>query len=512
MRAPSPFALTATLVLAVVGGRLLVEPGLLGAPGGEVYAHAWVQWWHAQTLPGWPSSPGALLPAIGELPVIDPLPTALAALIGRLAGVEVGYNAWMLLGVVGAFLGGAFAARRCDGDPLVGGLALALAPAFLGSLASGLTEDAALGLAAVALALVGHPTRRGAVAAGLCLGLLCACGLVLAWAAAVAAIALGLCALLEDRGRWRGLLLSAGLAGVMAVPVALRHGERLSGRGHRGGAVTARFEPLWRLNPWHGVDLLSLVAPGSVEVGDALVRWHPGYLGLSALLLALCAGRSRWWLVLAGAVVAAPGSHLSFAGRPLGLDNPFAAVVDLLPLGGLINHHGRLLLIGAIALAVLAARGAARIGRWPAVGLLALDALLGSPIRLPLPVAESAPPQVVAEGLDTLSAGALLVVPAGGPGVHFQRPLLDQRWHGRPLLSSLNRPGLPPELGRTETGRWLGGLAYPDGPSAPETPRFPGEVGVLLVMEPYVAAVTAGLGPPQLSGIDAAAWDLRRRE
>ena len=121
------------------------EPVLLAWAGGEVYGHAWVQWWHGLALPGWPS--GTDLARGTEVwPVIDPLTTGLAALLGRLVGWTVAWNGVLLGSVALAFVGGAVLARRYDGDPLVGGTVLALGPVFLGSLASGLTEDFSLGL------------------------------------------------------------------------------------------------------------------------------------------------------------------------------------------------------------------------------------------------------------------------------------------------------------------------------------------------------------------------------
>ena len=83
-----------------------------------------------------------------------------------------------------AFLGGSFLAQREEGDPWVGGLALAMAPALAGSLTSGLTEDGGVGLIAAGLALIGARDLRRGLLAGLLLGLAAACGLVSAWAAA----------------------------------------------------------------------------------------------------------------------------------------------------------------------------------------------------------------------------------------------------------------------------------------------------------------------------------------
>lgn len=501
-------------VTALVGAGLLFAPGhLLGAPGGEVWGHAWVQWWHSEAWPQWPAGPEHWLVGSRDWPVIDPLPTFLAAAVGRLTGPITAYNFTVLVGVFVAFLGGAALARRHRGDPIVGGLALALAPSFLGSVASGLTEDLAVGLAALALGFVGRPGWRAGLLSGLCLGVVASCGLVLAWAVGLCAVGLGIAALVLD-GKRREVVVSLGVgaavSGALAVPLAWLQGARLGGEGHRTGDFVARVEPLWRLNPWRGADLASFVVPGPVDPGDALVRMHPGYLGLSLLALAVAAGWSRWWWVLAAAVCVAPGPDLSFAGSPTGLSNPAAAVLQLVPGGSLINHHGRLLLVAAVALSVLASVGATRVPRRLRVAVIALvlvDLAFLSPVGAPLPTADAAPLAVAADpALDALPDGPVLQLPAAGPGVHFQRPLLDQRAHRRPLLLDPNRPGLPRSLVKTPTGRFLSQLAMPRAPEVPATADWPDGVGVLLVAEPYVAAVTALFGPPDVQAADSAAW------
>ena len=518
-----PILIGVIAVVVVLCGRALGTWGsgdglpLLGAPNGEVWGHAWVQWWHAEAWPAWPDGPSEWVTTTRDWPVIDPLPTALAATVGALVGSVVAYDLVVVLGLAGAFVGGAVLARATQGNVWVGALAVALAPAYLGSVASGLTEDLALGLAAVGLGWVGSADWRRALGAGVCLGLLAASGLVLAWMAAVVAVGLGLWALVKAPDRrpvGTGLVIGGLVAGLLALPGALMHADRLSGTGHRLGQFIPRPEPLWRLNPWKGTDLASFLVPGPVDPGDALVRMHPGYLGLSLLLLALWAGRSRWWLVLAGAVLLAPGPHLSVAGTPTGIENPAVVVLQVLPFGDLINHHGRFLLIGAVALAVLAAKGTqaleARFGRraaWGAVAVVALDLALLGPVGAPLPVADPTPLAVYTHpDFAALPDGALLSLPAAGPGVHFQRPLLDQRAHGRPLALDPNRPGLPPGFARTDTGRFLSTLAGPEALPVPDTPTWPAGVAVVVVAEPHVDAVISLWGPPTVQAPDSAAW------
>ena len=515
----------ATLCVALVAAGLAARGGMLGFDGAEIYGHAWVQWWHARALPAWPAGPDGLLPGIPVWPVIDWVPTALGAALGRLGGLTFGWNLTWLVAFAMAALGGAAVARRAGGDPAVGAVALCLAPALQGAAASGLTEDAFVGVAALALALVGHRDLRLAAAGGALLGLTAWFGLVLAWCAGLCALALGGVLLTRDRGRWRGLLLGAAAAALTAAPVALTHATRLTGRGHRMGTVALRDEPLWQLNPWRGADLLSLVTPGRVDVGDALIRMHPGYLGLALLGLAAWGGRSRWWAPLLLMVALAPGLHLAAAGHPLGIDNPVVAALQLLPLGDLLNHHARALLLAAVALAALASRGAARLPtplRAIAPLVVLLDLALMSPIGLPLPTTASPALQVNncqpdgaggplhaergARCLSDLPDGLALHLPLAGPGVPFQRALLHQTAHGRPILLNPNQPGLPPAFAATPTGRWLSGLAFTPAPPPPGAVALPPSLRVVIAEAPFIDAVAAGLGPPDVRAADSAAW------
>jgi len=503
--APIRVLVLACLTALLVGAGLFVSPGLLGSPGGEVYGHAWVQWWHGQALPAWPAGT-PLAEGTENWPVIDPIPTAIGALIGRLFSPIVGYNTWILLSVFLAAIGGAIVARWEDGDWVTGSVVLGLSPALLGSLMSGLTEDGAVGLAAIGLAGIG---RRSPLLVGLTLGLLSWCGLVLSWYAAVVSVGFGLWSIATTR-QWRPIVVAGLVAVLMALPVALLQGDRLLGAGHQGGQFLAQTEPLWRLNPWRGVDVLSFLTPGFQDPGDAMVRMHPGYLGLVPILLAIRGGRSRWWWVLLGSMLIAVGPSLSWGGTPTGISNPFALLAHHLPLGSLLNHHGRALLVGWIALAVLAARGTMCLSpawRHAARLLLLADLVLLSPVGVSMPIADTTPPDVLSS-VSTLSEGSVLVVPAAGPGVHFQRPLFDQRVHGRPLLLSPNHPGLPVRVRQTSAGQWLAGLGFVEN-TKPDELVFSDEISVLVALPEVADAVEAVLGPPDKSGADrSAAWDI----
>ena len=520
---PTCIAVLGTLVawpLLRAGG----EP-LLAWRGAEVWGHAWTWWWHGQALPSWPAGT-QLATGAAAWPVIDPLPALLGACISRMAGAVVAWNTMAIAAIGGAFAGGWWLARRVGGSGPVGGLILAMGPVFTGSLLSGLSEDLAIGLLAVAVGLVVKPSPdrwRWAVAAGCCLGLLAWCGPYLAWLGAATALAAGMVHGIRSPRTWARWLLAGVIAGALAVPPLLAQGARaLTGAGHRSGVHLGQAEPLWQLNPWGQADLLSFLTPGAAALpADAVIRLHPTYLGLGVLLLALLAGRSRWWWLLLAALLVAPGERLHWLGMATEIPNPAAMVVDLLPGGALLNHHARLFLLGQVALAALAALGAQRLAtrpRWRPGLVLPIAALvvvvdygLLAPVSWPLPAARAEAPDVLAK-LDTLGPGMMLWLPTGGPGLSPQRPLLDQRIHSRPLALNPNRPGAPTWLPRTPLGGWLAVLGRePDAPPPTDrdiTPLLEHDVRVLAVAAPLHLRVAAHLGPPTVQGDDGAAWDL----
>ncbi len=501
------------------------EP-LLAWGGGEVWGHLWTWWWHGQALPAWPA--GTDLARGSSLwPVIDPLPTLLGGLLSRLSSPVLAWNLLAVGALVLAFCGGAWCARRCGGHPWTGGLVLAMGPIFTGGLVSGLSEDLALGLLAVVLTLALVPTPPGrqdalpswpwALGLGLGLGSLAWCGLYLAWLGAGVALVAGLVRLRRQARALPRWICAAALAALLAAPPLLQHGERaLTGAGHHSGTRIERVEPLWRVNPWRQADLASFLAPGRADLPeDAVVRLHPVYLGLAALLLALAGGRSRWWWLLAAALLLAPGPSLRWAGQSLGLRNPAAQLLEWLPGGSQINHHARLFLLGQVALAMLASRGARRLKRWApaAAALVALEYALLAPLPWPLPSADAAAPDLLRE-LHVLPAGGLLWLPMGGPGISPQRALLDQRAHGRPLALDPNHPGPPSWAAQSATASWLFGLGQHVAPAAPGEP-LPCELterdlSCLAVAQPWSAEVERHLGPPDLQGADGAAWNLLR--
>ena len=72
-RVPWDLLLGATLAMALVGAGLFTaqSPALLGFEGGELWGHAWTQWWHGEALPAWPAGT-PLATGSSDWPVIDP--------------------------------------------------------------------------------------------------------------------------------------------------------------------------------------------------------------------------------------------------------------------------------------------------------------------------------------------------------------------------------------------------------------------------------------------------------
>ena len=415
--------LGAGVALAVLlAGPALWRGELIGSAAAEVYGHAWVQWWAAEQWPAWPTGT-ALAEGTASWPVIDPLPTWLLAGLAHLIGAKGAWDLWIVVGIVLLAVGGGALARAMGGRGLVGAVGAATMPIWLGSVTSGLTEDVALGLVALALAAM---LRDRPVRGAMLLGLSAWCGLYLAWLGAWAAVAIGAWRIvrvqpgirryvralrrwrlehdegtlppLPPHGRPRDWAFAGLIAAVLAGGAAAPFHDRLGGVGHHAGSVPARPEPLWRLDPWRGADLASFGAPGKVDIGDAFVREHPVYMGYTTLALALIGGAHPAWLGVLACAAVAPGEHLSWAGQPLGVDNPALTIFRWLPFAERFNHHARVMLLGQLLLVGLASRGAARIQRRLVLGrspgtlqerLFALAILVEvaflSPARVPLP-------------------------------------------------------------------------------------------------------------------------------
>lgn len=468
----------------LLAGPAILRGELVGSPRAETYGHAWVQ---ACAAAQWPAWPGGTDLAVGTAlrPVIDPLPTWIAGGFAQMVGLTGAWNGLVVGWIVLAAVGAAALGRATSLSPTWVAVAAVLSPIWRGSVWSGLTEDGAIGLGMLAIALLwsGSGDRgslRRAALGGALLGLLAWCGLYLAWLAAAAAVGVTIWRVLRPgRGRAIGRLAAGGvLALVIALPALLPFKARLAGVGHRFGTAPALQEPLWRVNPWRASDLASFGVPtqrgptgvvtGEVALGDAFVREHPTWVGYPLLALA-AVGTGP--LTVPAAVLAAwsVGPNPSWEGTPTGFENPVAVLLDGLPYASSFNHHARLWLLGEVCVVLLAGVGIRRIGdRLPgvrlvlvpvAITLVLADAALLAPGPLILPGTSAATPSIYA-ALSALPPGPITVLGANGPGIHPQKLYFDQRAHGRKVLSNPDRPE-PPDLSRVKAGMIVVALGGP---------------------------------------------------
>ena len=129
-------------------------------------------------------------------------------------------------------------------------------------------------------------------------------------------------------------------------------------------------------------------------------------------------------------------------GEATGLFNPAHHGLNALPFFDRINHAGRVMIIGHLALIVLASRGAGRIGNSRAIAaLLSIELLMFGPGLVPLPTTAAGISEVFSELGD--EDGRVLVLPLSGPGLHPQQALYEQRAHALLQLRLLRIRQLP---------------------------------------------------------------------
>ena len=469
---------------------LLCLPGflhgtLIGSAGAEVYGHAWL---HQLAISSWP-----LLPRVedwalcGDRPVIDPISTWIFAGLGHWIGGVLSWNLRILLGLWLVGIGGGRFVEAFSGNSrsfLLGSLAMVAAPIFLGSLTSGLTEDVFWGMVLLGWAdLLEGRLLRGT----LWLGGSAFCGLYLGWMGGMGALLLGLWSLNQNRAAWKswagaGILLLA-LGGLAAWP----HAGRLS-QSDPTHPFLPQPEPFWMLNPWHGVDLASFLAPGKPLLNGALLREHPSYLGVLLLGLAFYGGWHPLWILWMLLLAVSLGPFLCWKGIPLGMENPLLPLFQTLPFASHWHHYGRVLLAGQTLLTGLASRGFLKISyKIPTIKhwlplMVVFELLFLSPARFPLPETAVSSPDIY-EHLDLLPEGSVLVLGAAGPGIHPQKVFFDQSAHHRKLLHD---PDLPRPLKKIPSQTVVVVLGTSEDPLIQETERR--------------------LGPAQVQTTDGEAW------
>jgi hypothetical protein len=450
-------ALVATTIAGVLSWPLPIAPAqhVIGASFNDQHSLAWTLQWVADRLATgalpWGHTDAVAWPDGGTLFPADLLEAAL------LAPLTWAWGGWVSLNVLtvlhhGLAAGAGWGWLRTRGagaaGATAGALILALAPALVTSSWNGNPD--VTGLAWVLAALWAAEAGHG-VAAGVLVGLT---AMVNPYPAVMGGVAL--CALLARRPR---VLLRA------AIPMACGAIAAWSLTTGALGAPDAMIERAPRDGALMGTASLAGFVWPLPEVVPTDPRWDlshvatGAYLGWAALLAALAARRDRllgWSLVFMG-VVAALGPELRVVsemvtpsgpqiGPPVlvgtGIPLPWA-LVESLPGFEMLHQTARFVTLAAIGLAVLAAAGAAQLGRW----------------RWLVPVAVAADLLILAQGAAQLQSvpvwddGACAALAPLEPGPVLDLPpeahelgLVGALCHTRPVGAAINRP-LPPAVG-----------------------------------------------------------------
>ena len=461
---------------------------LIGIGGAEVYGHGWNWWWRTQR---WPILEQGTHAAVGveSFPAIDLLPLMTLGWIARWFSPVAAHNIWVVLCCALAAYGGKKLADSVNGNPLFGAMAVAWSAPFLGSISSGLTEDMALGLSALALAAA---RRNLVVAAGWTVAT-AASGLVLGWLTGALLLGYGML----HAHPWKQRLNAAGVLAAGSGPLLWLHWNRLTGGGHRSGEHVLGNEPFWSINPWKQADAASFFLTQDLELTSLMVRAHPGYLSWVVLLLVMLAGRKHWKLIALGLgfIGLALGANLRFLGQDTGAPNPIWMLWQVLPGAELLNHHARVIPVALLPLVAVAAQRVAtlRIAQQPfLLLLLGCELCLLSPMGIFLPTTSSHQSSLLQSHQPT--QGRWLHLPMSGPGRSFQLPLWLQTQHQQPLWLWPNRPGYPPTAPKNETIEWL---LRPDTASVPSTPCMPSDITGIFAEAQLKSTYSPVLGPPQ---------------
>lgn len=401
-----------------------------------------------------------------------------------LLGPVAGYNLFVLLGLVGAGVALAWAARGAGVEPrsaVVAGVLAAAGPYVLVELIEGRPTQAILALPALFLGLLvrlgpGSPWGRS-LGAGLVLALV---GLQYWYYGLFFGLA-GLCwggVELARAGPGRRALLGRlvvvfGTALLLVAPLALPMLWRADMGEVRGLLHPESLEPpalailtregetiaLYLWQPLAGeAGFLKADAPGGATWFPMVDPGAPG-LGLLALpgLLAL-----RWrglglllGLLLAGGIAVGP---VLLVGERLLANRPYLLLVEHIALLQRLWWPGRAWAVVALLLPLLAGFGLQLLGTrwpraWPPLVLLAglsLALHLRAERLAPLPVWASTPPR----GLSCLARageGAVIALPEAAT----QAALLQQIEHGRPMLGGMNPILAPADSQRFQEGNGL---------------------------------------------------------
>ncbi|MCB9745840.1 MAG: hypothetical protein H6741_06365 [Alphaproteobacteria bacterium] len=427
---------------------------VVGAPRSDAWNSLWSLWFvHDALVGGHLPLETTLLdhPMGGRLVVADPLNALLGYPLVSLFGLVAGYN--LLVIAHSAFSGLAAHAlgRALGGQGWLAGVAFQASPLLISHLHNGSSEAIAAGwlpLAGLAtLRLVQAPSWGRAALAGLALATCAISG----WYAGLGAWCLFFALALFHVRAWRELLVAAGLALALTLPVA--DAVRSVAQDPNGLVHIKNDADLARLRRTIGpADPRVFFAPGDFRSPDfAKLEGAPAdyvhttYLGWVLLLLALI-GTARserrdqawpFWLAGAGGAVLALGPVLvmdgypvAFAGRAVPL--PYL-LLERLPGFNALSLLYRIAGVTALAVAVVADLTLPRRWLLPALALVGLEVSLASPAR-GLPELTRVPDSSALQALAEAPDGAVINLPVSAARSY----LFEQTIHRKPLASSLN--------------------------------------------------------------------------
>ena len=430
---------------------------LIGDSRNDQHALAWTLQWVADRLAAgrlpWGHTDAVAWPDGGTLMPADLLEAVLMAPLTWGFGGIAALGALTLLHHACA-AGAAWGWLRARGADALGAAAGALVVALAAPLvvSSWNGNPDVTGIAWVCAALWACEEDRP-LAAGLIVGAGALCN---PYVAVLGAGAVGLRLARQPRALLRAALPAAALAAVGwgLTSWALSAPDALVSRAPRGaGGLVGTATPGGLLRPWPEI-LATDPEHGLSRVGTG------AYLGAAALLAALLARRDRalgWGLVALG-VVAALGPELRLRTEVIAPDGPLLgpprlagtgvplpwALVESLPVLGLMHQTARFGMWSALGLALLVAQAPARLRRAGALVPLAiavdLVVVAGAPTHLrAVPTDDSG----LCAALDGRAAGAVLDWP---PTAH-ELGMAAALCHRRPVADAINRP-IPPSLGR----------------------------------------------------------------
>lgn len=473
---------------------------LIGFKNAEVYGHVWnYDWRLSEGFRGTNRTVGT-----ENFPVIDWIPSIFIGMMSWGVSLEASYNLWIITTLFALGLSVVYLVQNEGGHVLSAVVVTSISPILWGAINSGLVEDWGLALVVLIWLLF---QREKYVLVGVILGITAYMGLLHAWMAGV--LLMGW--MIIHRSNWRDVGRVLMTSTVMIMPLIWMHWERLTSIGHRNLHRLRDYqEPFWMLNPWHHTDLASLLWSQPVTFQEAIIRLHPAYLGWTVLLVAVYSRAWKWLGLVGFCICASLGPTIYWMGSSTEISNPIVWLLSWIPGAGLVNHHGRWMLLSLLGLSVSVSIGMQRLRYRPIIlTMIVLEYLFLSPMGIPFMGFSQLDSQVLVDTKDVLMPAEtrLLRLPIRGPNVLFQEALYEQTIHQQPIWLSPNRPIVREWMTLSTESDWIEQVAFE---SSLIGSCVPIKVGAILVKEPFVQRVSIVLGEPSMADSSYALWTPNR--